>query len=243
PKNTSQSMLKTKLRQIENLEKENASLSKQLADLSKKLADKNKDLYRYSTKLQQEEDRERKMMIDAEKKREREQLEHQRRLTQELELQRNIVNQLNGSTNQEIKDFQAKAYDFFISHASDDKDEFVRPLAEELNKMGLEVWYDEFTLKVGDSLRRSIDQGLAAARFGIVVLSSSFFKKNWTQYELDGLVAREIQGNKIILPIWHKISKSELMSYSPSLADKVALNSSLLSIEEIAKELSEVVGD
>ena len=123
------------------------------------------------------------------------------------------------------------------------KYEFVRPLAEELDKLGVKVWYDEFTLEVGDSLRKSIDRGLAAARFGIVVLSSSFFRKNWTQYELDGLVAREMQGNKVILPIWHKISKSELIRYSPSLADKVALNSSLLSTTEIAKELNEVVRD
>jgi TIR domain len=71
-----------------------------------------------------------------------------------------------------------KMWDVFISHASEDKD-FVRPLAEVLQKSGLSVWYDEFALKVGDSLRRKIDEGLAKSRYGIVILSHAFFTKNW----------------------------------------------------------------
>ncbi|MBA7526390.1 hypothetical protein ES705_18552 [subsurface metagenome] len=70
-----------------------------------------------------------------------------------------------------------KRYDVFISHASEDKDEIVRPLAYALQAEGLSVWYDEFEMKIGDSLRRKIDKGLANSRFGIVVLSKSFIKK------------------------------------------------------------------
>jgi len=132
-------------------------------------------------------------------------------------------------------------YDLFISHASDDKEGLVRPLVVELEKLKVKVWYDEFTLKVGDSLRKSIDQGLANSNYGTVVLSSSFFSKNWPQYELDGMVAREMNGHKMILPIWHKVSKDEVISFSPTLADKVALNSSINSIEEIAAQLAEVI--
>jgi hypothetical protein len=132
-------------------------------------------------------------------------------------------------------------YDLFISHASEDKEEFVRPLAETLKNMGIKVWYDEFTLKVGDSLRKSIDHGLVKSRFGIVVLSSSFCSKNWTQYELDSMVAREMDGHRMILPIWYKISKDEVLNFSPALADKVALNTSVNSIMEIAEKLAEVI--
>ena len=132
-------------------------------------------------------------------------------------------------------------YDLFISHASDDKDDLVRPLVGELERLGIKVWYDEFTLKVGDSLRKKIDLGLANSKYGTVVLSSSFFAKNWPQYELDGMVAKEMNGHKMILPIWHKVSKDEVLNFSPTLADKVALNSSLNSIEEIAAQLAEVV--
>ena len=65
----------------------------------------------------------------------------------------------------------------FISHASEDKDSVVRPLALALKNKGINVWYDEFELKIGDSLRRKIDQGLSKSKFGIVVISRSFIKK------------------------------------------------------------------
>ena len=83
-----------------------------------------------------------------------------------------------------------REYDVFISHASEDKDAVVRPLAHALSDGGLRVWYDEFELRIGDSLRRKIDLGLAKSRFGVVVFSRSFFGKGWTNYELDGLVTR-----------------------------------------------------
>ena len=118
-------------------------------------------------------------------------------------------------------------YDVFISHASEDKDDFVRSLAELLREEHIEVWYDEFTLEVGDSLRRSIDRGLLHSKFAIVVLSPHFFAKGWPQRELDGLVQREVhEARRIILPIWHNVTKSEIYNYSPTLADAVALNSS-----------------
>ncbi len=61
-------------------------------------------------------------------------------------------------------------YDIFISHASEDKDDFVRPLAIALIEKGFKVWYDELSLDVGDSLRQSIDKGLKNSRFGLVWL-------------------------------------------------------------------------
>ena len=128
-------------------------------------------------------------------------------------------------------------YDVFISHASEDKEDFVRPLATRLINLGLRVWYDELSLSVGDSLRKSIDAGLSKSQYGLAVLSSAFFAKNWTQYELNGLVSREMEGTKVILPIWHKVTKDEVMSFSPSLVDKVALNSAFLSVDEIAAKL------
>ncbi len=132
-------------------------------------------------------------------------------------------------------------YDAFICHASEDKDEVVRPLAEVLYQMGFSIWYDEFELKVGDSLRQSIDKGLVNSRYGIVVLSKAFFAKNWPQYELNGLTAREIGGRKVILPIWHNIEKKDVLAYSPPLADKVALSTKRMSINEIAHALAEVL--
>ena len=90
----------------------------------------------------------------------------------------------------------------------------------------MSVWFDELTLKVGDSLRRSIDRGLASSRFGIVVISPHFLSKEWPQKELDGLTAREADGTKVILPVWHDLSADQVRRYSPTLADRVATRSS-----------------
>lgn len=187
------------------------------------------------------DERERKKLADLEKRQQRDQLAYQRQLQAEIKQTANMVVSVENSVNTSSLVSDDVEFDLFISHASEDKDEFVRPLAETLENIGVKVWYDEFTLKVGDSLRRSIDQGLVRSRFGTVILSAAFCAKNWTQYELDSMVAREMNGHKMILPIWHKITKDEVMNFSPALADKVALNTSLHSIEEIADELAEVI--
>lgn len=132
-------------------------------------------------------------------------------------------------------------YDVFISHASEDKDEVVRPLATALLERNITVWFDEFELKIGDSLRRKIDKGLANSRFGIVVLSRHFISKGWTNYELDGIITRAISGEQIMLPVWHNITKREVLNFSPSLADKLARNTAINTIDEIADEIAELI--
>lgn len=142
----------------------------------------------------------------------------------------------------DVDDYR-REHDVFISHASEDKEGIVRPLANALKDEGLKVWYDEFELKIGDSLRRKIDRGLATSRVGLVVLSQSFINKGWTNYELDGIVTRTITGEQILLPIWHKISKQEVIEFSPSLADKVARSTATHTVEEIASEIADLIRD
>ncbi|HYN07171.1 MAG TPA: DUF1883 domain-containing protein [Vicinamibacterales bacterium] len=134
-----------------------------------------------------------------------------------------------------------REYDVFISHASEDKDPVVRPLANALRAGGLRVWYDEFELRIGDSLRRKIDLGLANSRFGVVILSRSFFSKGWPNYELDGIVTRAVSGEQVLQPIWHEITKKEVIDHSPSLADRLARSTGTHTVEEIATEIVEVI--
>jgi hypothetical protein len=134
-----------------------------------------------------------------------------------------------------------KEHDVFISHASKDKDEIVRPLYTALASEGLEVWYDEFSLRIGDSLRQKIDKGLATSRVGLVVLSPAFIDKGWTNYELDGIVTKAVSGEQILLPIWHNITKQQVVDFSPSLADKVARSTATHTVDEIAKEIAELL--
>jgi hypothetical protein len=114
----------------------------------------------------------------------------------------------------------------FISHASEDKEDIARPLAHELIHRGFDVWYDEFSLKLGDSLRSSIDKGLLECDFGVVILTKNFFNKNWTMKELNGLIGKEIgYSRKFILPIWHNISYEEILEKSVIVADLTAIKS------------------
>lgn len=117
-------------------------------------------------------------------------------------------------------------WDAFISHASEDKESFVEPLVDELRKYGLKIWFDKFALRVGSSLRESIDNGLANSRFGVVVLSHAFFAKNWPKKELNALFSRQVNGHDVILPVWHELTKNDILRYSPLLSDIVATNSS-----------------
>jgi hypothetical protein len=134
-----------------------------------------------------------------------------------------------------------QAWDVFISHASEDKETVAKPLADALRARGVTVWLDRTELRIGDSLRAKIDLDLANSRFGVVVFSPSFFAKGWPRYELDGLVMREVSGEQTLLPLWHKITKAELMARSPSLADKIARSTEEFSIEDIADEIAAVV--
>lgn len=153
---------------------------------------------------------------------------------------------LGKSYNDEVNSFlfdddYEREYDVFISHASEDKEDVARPLAEALRENGLSVWYDEFELKIGDSLRRNIDKGIANSNFGVVVISRDFISKGWTNYELDGLITRAVNGEQTMLPVWHNITKREVISFSPSLADKLARSTTDFTVQEIAEEIADLI--
>ncbi len=216
------------MRELERAASDLAAVSKKRADIAGKLASKTKELNGYLTKQATEDERSRKKVAQEQSRLLREQETKAAQISQQIR----TIAQANQSPLSADRPF-----DFFISHASEDKDSFVRGLANELISLGAEVFYDEATLKVGDSLRRNIDAGLRNSRFGVVVLSSAFFSKEWPARELDGLTALEVSNQTRILPIWHKVSKDEVAQYSPVLADKVALNTSVKTVREIAVEL------
>lgn len=129
----------------------------------------------------------------------------------------------------------------FLSHASEDKDTVARPLAIALKNYGFDVWYDEFELKIGDSLTQKINEGLASCTHGIVILSKSFFAKKWTIKELNALNSKSIEsGYPVILPIWHEITAEEVRGKYPMLADLKALPTTM-GIQAIALEIADAI--
>jgi len=128
-------------------------------------------------------------------------------------------------------------YDFFISHAWKDKEDFVDNLVSCSKSAGLDVWYDNTAMAWGDSIRQKIDDGLRRSYFGVVVLSPNFFDRPWTQYELDGIVQRDLTGSGRLLPIWHRLTQDDVLKQAPSLAGRLALPTSTYSTEQIVDEL------
>jgi len=129
-------------------------------------------------------------------------------------------------------------WDAFISHAGEDKEDFAEPLANELENLGLNVWYDDFELSVGDHIPSEIERGLNNSDYGIVVLSEAFFEKSWTQEELNSLIQRDVsEPNKVILPICYEISPTEVQSHHTLLGKRYLISGNSSSVSEVAEEL------
>lgn len=136
---------------------------------------------------------------------------------------------------------EGKSYDVFISHAWEDKEAFVADLASALVDNNLLIWYDDFVLKVGDSLTRSINRGLSGSRFGIVVLSPDFIakKEGWPGDELAGLWNLLARDGRII-PIWHNVGRRDVWREFPLLVDRIAARSSD-GMEAVVKHVMSVI--
>jgi TIR domain len=114
-------------------------------------------------------------------------------------------------------------WDIFISHASEDKEEVVIPLAAALERAGLLVWFDRQEVHLGDSLADKIDRGLSNSAIGVVILSPSFVASSWAQSELKALSAmEEAFGRTIVYPVWHRLDKAAVTRAFPRLADRIA---------------------
>ena len=224
-KNTSLSTLKSKERSINNdADKINKSSKKQ-TEIQEKIVKKKTELAKQQTALQKEHDK----AFQEMSRKQNEALNAQRKMIVEIE------------KSMEPTSITTKQYDFFISHATEDKADVAQPLAEALETKGAKVWLDKFAMSVGDSLRESIDEGLSQSRYGIVILSEVYFKKFWTGKELNGLFAKQEDGKKVILPVWHNVSKDVVKKNSPILADMLALKTADFTIEELADEFIKLI--
>lgn len=230
---TSASIVASKLKQISGWESDRAKKSAESADLGKKLAEKRQKRNDANLKLQ-------KAQQDEQKKQNREMKRMQESYESRIaQLQsRTIPSGVNiNSVADKHEDVQ---YDVFVSHAWEDKESFVDEFVQELQKLNLNVWYDKNQIKWGDSMRAKIDEGLRKSKFGVAVLSPDYIKdgKYWTKAELDGLFQLESVNGKMLLPVWHNLTKKEVMAYSPIIAGKLAMNTASMTPAEIAAELA-----
>jgi len=107
----------------------------------------------------------------------------------------------------------------FISHSSVDKP-LVDKLVKDITAIGVTVWYDKFDIALGDSIPGKINEGLANAKYFIIVLSDASVKSNWVQEELNFALMKQINLNgTFIIPI--KINQCEV---PPLLSHRKYLN-------------------
>ncbi|MBM4121610.1 MAG: toll/interleukin-1 receptor domain-containing protein [Nitrospira sp.] len=125
----------------------------------------------------------------------------------------------------------------FLSHASEDTTTVAEPLMRAIETQGYRVWLDRFSLKLGDSLREKIDEGLRNSRYGVVVLSPNFFAKKWPMQEVRAILALEdADGRKRLLPVWHQVDYKAVARQSPFLADRIGVSTDL-GMEEVARQI------
>lgn len=135
-------------------------------------------------------------------------------------------------------------YDVFISHAGSDKEEIVNELVRCLRDLEVKVWFDTSNITWGDSLRGSMDEGLKKARYGVVILSPNYIAQDryWTKAEMDALFLLEsATRKKVLIPVWHHLTKEEVIAFSPLIASRSAMNTSTMTIAEIAIQIAKLV--
>ena len=231
---TSTSTLNSKMRQIATYESDQARKGQDSAELGKKIAEKRKKRSDAYLKLQKEQQNEQRKQDKANREIQPSYETRIKELQQQLSMP--VVTK---ATPPMVAD---EEYDVFVSHAYEDKKSFVDEFVEALRNQGLKVWYDTDKLKWGDSMREKIDRGLAKSRYGVVILSPNYIAehKYWTKAELNGLFQVETVNGKTILPIWHNLTKKQVVEYSPIIADRKAMTTASMTPEEIAAELKEL---
>lgn len=136
-------------------------------------------------------------------------------------------------------------YDFFISHASEDKKAFVKPLADKLVNSGYSVWYDDFSLaEKTESLTQEISNGIRYSQYGIIVLSKYFFHKKWAMEELNALFSKKMRkgSDYILIFIWLEIDENYVGEHAPLLCDKIAILAKHSDIESVIEKIEQKTG-
>lgn len=239
--------LGTAERESKNIDSAHEKAARYSADIAKKMSALSKVQERV---LKGEEDERKKTGNLYEKQRKVDEVARKRLADNNLALSKDIASlraQLTAAINTQASNTQPfvvenaegreTPYDFFISHAWKDKEDFVNNLVSTAKEAGLDVWDDQSAIVWGDSIRQKIDDGLRRSFFGVVVLSPNFFERPWTQYELDGIVNRDLSGAGRLLPIWHRLTQDDVAAKAPSLAGRLALPTSTYSTAQIVEEL------
>lgn len=228
----SSSRIRSKQRQMDRLKSDASDYREKSANYSKDIAKENKKLFEITNKLEDERQKELKKQEKALK-------DFQNLYESRVkDMEENMITEDNLNN-----DVSNDEFDFFISHAYEDKESFVDEFVKELRELDLKVWYDDTNIPWGRSLREEIDKGLRNSKYGIVILSPSYIEegKYWTKKELNGLFQKESIDKGKIVPVWYDLNKSDVYNYSPMISDMKALTSANFTPSEMATEFKKII--
>ena len=234
-KNSSQSTINSKLRVADNEEKKRAKAVDQQYKISKKITEKEVELSKKQQELV-------KIQIKSSEQLQKSQEDTLKKVEKFQETFDLIQNEYENKLSLNREEIMAKDFDVFISHASEDKTSFVKPLVTELTNEKVSFFYDDLSIGWGKSVRQSLDEGILRSKFCVVVISKPFLEKYWTNYELDGFLQKEAKNRTtVVLPIWLNITHDEVYSVSPTLANRRAIIGNSLTVEEIVEGIKNVL--
>lgn len=130
-----------------------------------------------------------------------------------------------------------REYDSFLSYARIDGAEIASHLRDELESLGVAVWFDEIAIIPGRSQSLQMDAGLRKARSGITVLTPAYLTgRFWTERELGALLNKST-----LIPVLHNVTFDDVKQYSGILPDLAGFTTHHDSVEDIAKKIAAAV--
>jgi hypothetical protein len=113
-------------------------------------------------------------------------------------------------------------FDFFLSYKHMDSSDLVEAIAAELRARKYDIWLDSTETHPGDSIFKSIEDGLSNSIDAIVVLSANYFT-GWAEHERQSIVSL-MDANKIrIVPLWYHLNREDVQRHAPELAGIIAV--------------------
>lgn len=91
-------------------------------------------------------------------------------------------------------------------------------MAEGLVERGIPVWYDDWEICYGESLRRKMEQGLGDCTHFVVLLTETSANKPWVNEEIDAGLMNAVEGTAKFIGLRHQLP---LASVSPFLRTRL----------------------
>lgn len=138
---------------------------------------------------------------------------------------------------QGVASLDHRDYDSFLSYARIDGSTVAGELRDELEKLGVAVWFDEIAIVAGKSQSLQMDAGLRKARSGIVLLTPAYLTgRFWTERELGVLLSKQT-----LIPVLHNVTFEDVREYSGILPDLAGFTTVHDTIPEIAIKIAAAV--